>query len=78
MRSDNTGRILANTQPVHDTYPFGNWETPQFLIDRQAPRIPDALPPGDYAVALTVDGGTARSATVHAPQDVVTEVVLED
>lgn len=46
------GRILANTQPVHDSYPFSRWQTPTFLIDRQTVRIPDNIESGEYAVQM--------------------------
>ncbi len=52
FRSDNTGRILLETQPVHGTYPFVSWPTPQFVIDRQQLRLPEDLTPGDYRLQL--------------------------
>ena len=52
LRANNTGRILADTQPVHGTYPFADWTTPQFLIDAVTPRIPDSIPAGDYRLHL--------------------------
>lgn len=53
-RADNTGIILLDTRPVHDTYPFPQWSTPQFLIDQIDPRIPPDLEPGDYRLELGV------------------------
>jgi len=32
-RADNTGIILLDTRPVHETYPFSRWSAPQFVID---------------------------------------------
>ena len=52
MRSDNTGVILSNTHPVHDTFPFRDWPTPIFLIDHASPRIPDNFQPGEYELSL--------------------------
>ena len=52
IRPDNTGLILGNTRPVHNTYPFPNWATPQFLIDRYNPRVPERVPPGNYRLTL--------------------------
>ncbi len=52
LRPDNTGRILLNTQPVHNTYPFHQWYTPQFLIDHVDPTIPADFPPGAYRLQL--------------------------
>ncbi len=46
------GRILANNQPVYDTYPFQFWETPQYVIDRQLLTIPDDAESGSYAVSV--------------------------
>lgn len=50
--SNNVARILLNTQPVYDTYPFDSWTTPQLVIDRQIPRVPSTVPPGEYIVSL--------------------------
>lgn len=54
LRADNTGRILIDTQPVHDSYPFAAWYTPQFLIDHVDPQIPAAFPAGDYRLLLRI------------------------
>jgi len=48
VAADGTAWPLGRTQPVYDTYPFSQWTTPAFVIDRQEARIPDDLPPGDY------------------------------
>ena len=57
VRADNTGLILANTLPVHGTYPFETWTTPQFLIDRLSPRVPDSFPSGQYRLSLRLLDG---------------------
>ncbi len=64
MGGNNVGRILINnTQPVHGSYPFYSWETPQFLIDWQALRVPDNIPTGDYRlIARFRDGADATLA----------------
>lgn len=54
LRPDNTGRILLDTQPVHNSYPFHLWYTPQFLIDHVDPRIPADFPAGDYRLQLRI------------------------
>lgn len=54
LRADNTGRILLDTQPVHDGYPFRYWYTPQFLIDHVDPRIPADFPAGNYRLQLRI------------------------
>jgi hypothetical protein len=46
------GRILSNSQPVHDTIPFAIWPTPLFLIDHVDGRIPDDMTPGTYRLEL--------------------------
>lgn len=51
-RADNTGVILLNTQPVHETYPFQRWTAPQFVIDEINPRIPVDLEAGTYRLEL--------------------------
>ncbi|MCA9966095.1 MAG: glycosyltransferase family 39 protein [Anaerolineales bacterium] len=52
IRPDNTGRILFDTQPVHGSYPFANWQTPQFVIDRLSERVPDSFETGQYQLHL--------------------------
>lgn len=52
LRPDNTGLILADTQPVHDTYPFSHWSIPQFVIDHLTPSVPAEFPPGNYRLNL--------------------------
>ncbi len=40
--------IITETQPVHNTYPFTNWQPPQFVIDQQTIIIPATVPAGEY------------------------------
>jgi hypothetical protein len=64
MGSNNVGRILANTQPVHNTYSFTSWHPPQFLIDWQTVRVPNNIPAGEYRLlARFLDGADATLAT---------------
>jgi hypothetical protein len=52
------GRILTNTQPVHNTIPFAIWPTPIFLIDHVNGRIPNNMTPGTYQLQMRLfDGG---------------------
>jgi 4-amino-4-deoxy-L-arabinose transferase-like glycosyltransferase len=44
--------ILSESQPVHDSYPFDQWQTPLFLIDHRAPQVPAFFPAGDYRLSL--------------------------
>ena len=67
LRSDNTGVILLDTQPVHGTYPFENWQTPLFLRDVIDPRIPVNLAAGGYRLHLRLidaDGDTVFTASL--------------
>ncbi|MCP4425147.1 MAG: phospholipid carrier-dependent glycosyltransferase, partial [Chloroflexi bacterium] len=48
------GIILIDTQPVHGLYPFANWQTPLFLIDRADVRIPNDVAPGDYHLFVRI------------------------
>ena len=57
VAADNLARILLNTQPVHDSYPFESWTTPQFVIDHLTPKVPESVPPGDYLLSLRLMNG---------------------
>lgn len=50
--SAGAARELGRNQPAYNTYPFHQWQTPAFVIDRQVFRVPDDLPPGDYAYRM--------------------------
>lgn len=64
MGSNNAGRILNYAQPVHNTYPFTSWQTPQFLIDWQTVRVPHNIPAGEYRLlARFLDGADTTLAT---------------
>ncbi len=54
--SEATGEVwpLLQTQPFYNLYPFSQWVTPAFVIDRQVVRVPDGLPSGDYRLRLTL------------------------
>jgi hypothetical protein len=58
IRADNTGRILLDTQPVHGSYPFASWPTPQFVIDHISERVPDSFQTGDYQLHLRLLDGS--------------------
>lgn len=49
---------LWEGQPVHDSYPFAQWPTPLFLIDRQTAPLPPDLPAGAYQLALRLLDGS--------------------
>jgi hypothetical protein len=48
------GRLLANSQPAHGTYPFSRWRTPAFVLDRLDPVVPLDLAAGRYRLQLRV------------------------
>ncbi|MFQ5400527.1 MAG: ArnT family glycosyltransferase [Anaerolineae bacterium] len=83
---DDTDYLLLDTQPVHGTYPFPDWDTPLFLIDRMLPRIPDNVPPGDYNLRLQLlddNDGTLLTAdlgplTVEATERLFTPPASEN
>ncbi|MEW5985280.1 MAG: glycosyltransferase family 39 protein [Chloroflexota bacterium] len=51
-RPDDTPLILADTQPVHNTYPFTDWVTPQLVIDHVTTQIAADFPAGTYPIWL--------------------------
>jgi hypothetical protein len=55
-RPNNTGLILVNLEPVHNTFPFDQWPTPIFLIDRQSVTIPAGFEPGEYLLSVRILG----------------------
>jgi hypothetical protein len=57
LRPDNTGRILLDSQPVHDTYPFPGWSPPQLVIDHLVPELPPDIAPGEYQLNLRLLDG---------------------
>lgn len=61
IRPDNTGLILLDSQPVHGTYPFQSWQTPQWVIDRIDPTIPPQLAAGSYRLNLRLLDGQGHS-----------------
>ena len=46
--------VLYQGDPVHGTYPFSEWKRDEFVADRYAPRLPLAMPPGEYSLKLHV------------------------
>ncbi len=61
LRPDNTGIILADTQPAYGTFPFDRWGPARFVIDRQLLTIPHTLPAGDYRLQLRVLGPDGKN-----------------
>jgi hypothetical protein len=45
---------LYGGDPVHGTYPFGEWLLGEVVSDRYGPRIPLDTPPGDHRVQVQV------------------------
>ncbi|MEM7331541.1 MAG: glycosyltransferase family 39 protein [Chloroflexota bacterium] len=67
------GRILANNQPVYDTYPFQFWETPQYVIDRQRLSIPEDTEPGQYIVNVRLLDALEKTIGVFELGEVTVE-----
>jgi 4-amino-4-deoxy-L-arabinose transferase-like glycosyltransferase len=50
---DNSGPIVhSSSLPVHGTYPFENWRSPQFVIDHMRPRVDEGIEPGEYTLRM--------------------------
>jgi len=66
---DGEVRTVWEGQPVHDTYPFVDWKTPQFVIDHRSLRLPVDFHAGDYRLRLRLAdaNGTALSSTDLGP-----------
>lgn len=41
--------VLASGHPAGNSYPFGEWQPPAYVLDRQRVRIPADLPAGEWA-----------------------------
>lgn len=54
IASDGKAVTVLEAQPVHDTYPFVEWQTPQFVVDRQEFALPLAFEVGEYRLRLRV------------------------
>ncbi len=70
---------LIETHPVYGTYPFSEWETPQFVIDRQEPVIPADFPPGAYRLSMRLvddQGETTYTADLGPLQVEETERIF--
>ncbi|MCA9980423.1 MAG: hypothetical protein KDD89_06315, partial [Anaerolineales bacterium] len=65
LRPNNTGIILADTQPAQGKFPFVLWPTPQFVRDRQTLATPDELAPGTYRLQLRVLSADDQSLLVQ-------------
>lgn len=51
LRPGGTKYSLGQTEPVHNNYPFSEWQPPQFIIDRQTITIPVDVPADTYQLA---------------------------
>ncbi len=65
---DTTGarHTLVDTPPARGDYPFAAWQPPEFIIDRLDPPIPADLPPGEYALEMSLhkDGEVAFNTSL--------------
>lgn len=52
LTQPNVSYPVIETQPVHNTFPFSDWQTPQFVIDRQTFDIPEDIPAAEYLLTI--------------------------
>ncbi len=77
---------ILETQPVYGRYPFGEWQPPQFIIDRQILPIPAAMPAGEYQLIARffdengekLTGADLGLLTVNATQRLFTPPPFEN
>jgi hypothetical protein len=55
---------LYDGDPVHGTYPFGEWRPGEIVSDRYGPRIPLDTAPGDHRVRVRVADGAVDLGSV--------------
>ena len=53
-------RPFGRAQPFYNLFPFSQWPTPIFVIDRQTARIPDDVATGDYRLRLELFDGAGQ------------------
>ena len=53
-------RPLGRAQPFYNLFPFSQWPTPIFVIDRQGARIPDDVATGEYHLRLELFDGMGQ------------------
>jgi hypothetical protein len=61
LKPNNTGIILADLQPVYDSFAFTEWPAPLFLIDRHSVRIPANFAAGDYLLSVRLLGSDSET-----------------
>jgi hypothetical protein len=61
LKPNNTGIILADLQPVYDSFAFTEWPAPLFLIDRPSVRIPANFAAGDYLLSVRLLGSDSET-----------------
>jgi 4-amino-4-deoxy-L-arabinose transferase-like glycosyltransferase len=64
-----TQAVLWAGNPVHNTYPINAWQPGQQVLDRYDVPIPAGFAPGDYRIALILDG--ASSPVFSQPLQVI-------
>jgi hypothetical protein len=63
-RAGESPTILSESQPVHDSFPFDQWETPLFLIDHRSPQLPAFFPSGEYRLSHRLLDESERTLSV--------------
>lgn len=71
FRPDGFGKILRDTQPVHNTFPFHQWPIPLFLQDHQTVFIPSDLAAGNYTLNVRVLGTDDESLYSQALGEII-------
>jgi hypothetical protein len=56
-----TEHTLLESRPAYGSYPFEQWETPQFVIDRQVMAIPADFPAGEYRLRMRLAGASGEA-----------------
>jgi hypothetical protein len=68
MGPNNVGQILTTRSPAQGTYPFGEWPSPAFVVDRQTVEVPLDTAAGQYRLQLSLVGETGVVGTVALGQ----------
>jgi hypothetical protein len=59
---------FGQAQPFYNLFPFSQWPTPIFVIDRQIARIPDDVATGNYRLRLELFDGAGQTALPGRPR----------
>jgi 4-amino-4-deoxy-L-arabinose transferase-like glycosyltransferase len=76
---DQAGKIIAQTdrEPGGGQQATTNWEANEMIVDRYGVLIPDAAPPGTYAIEIGLYGFDGTRLSVGAGRDALTIAEVE-